>query len=440
MTLLTMSETEITRLQVVVDVNERRLTRAQAGELLELSVRQVQRLVNRYREHGAAGLLSQRRGQPSNRCYPPHFREYVLATVRTLYADFGPTLAAEKLQEVHEIALAVGTLRDWMIADGLWTTRKEQRKRVYQPRRRRECYGELIQIDGSDHHWFEGRGPRCTLLVYIDDATGRLMELRFTESESTFDYFHATRQYLNKHGKPVAFYSDKHSVFRVNKADAKSGNGMTQFGRALHELNIDIICANTSQAKGRVERTNKTLQDRLVKELRLRGIDTMRNANDFAPEFIADFNRRFGRDPLNSKDVHRTLDGEIDMDDVFSWREERTVSNSLTVQHDRVVYLLEPNDTTTELRHKKITIYDYPDGTISLKHQGLPLPYSIFDKVGRVSQGAVVSNKRLGAVLAYVQEEQKKCGLKRSQKAPKRQGQKQFLKQNTRGVNSAAIS
>lgn len=440
MTLLTMSDSEITRLQVIVDVTERRLTRAQAGELLDLGVRQVQRLANLYRAHGAAGLLSKRRGQPSNRRYPAHFREYVLATVRAHYADFGPTLAAEKLHELHDITLAIGTLRDWMIADGLWTTRKEQRKRVYQPRRRRECYGELIQIDGSDHYWFEDRGPRCTLLVYIDDATGRLMELRFTESESTFDYFYATRQYLSKYGKPVAFYSDKHSVFRVNKADATTGNGMTQFGRALHELNIDIICANTSQAKGRVERANKTLQDRLVKELRLRGIDNMRDANEFAPEFIADFNRRFGRAPLNSKDVHRPVDGDIELDDVFAWREERTVSNSLTVQYDRVMYLLEKNDTTPDLRRKKITIYDYPDGTISLKYRGLPLPYSVFDKVGKVDQGAIVSNKRLGAVLAYVQEEQKKHGLKRSQKAPKRNGQRQLLNEKTRSVNSAAIS
>ncbi len=438
MTLLTMSQTEITRLQVIMDVAERRLTRAQAGDLLGLSSRQVQRLVNRYRLEGAAGLMSRKRGVASNRRYPGSLREYTLSLLRAQYADFGPTLAAEKLLECHEIGLSVGTVRQWMIADGLWKTRKEQRSRVYQPRRRRECYGELIQIDGSDHHWFEERGPRCTLLVYIDDATGRLMELRFCASESTFDYFYATREYLANHGKPVAFYSDKHSVFRVNKGDATTGTGMTQFGRALHELNIDIICANTSQAKGRVERANKTLQDRLVKELRLRGIDTPREANAFAPEFIADFNRRFSREPLNPKDIHRPLESDTDLDDVFAWREERTVSNSLTVQYDRVVYLLEPNEQTTPLRRKKVTVYDYPDGTIAIKHRGLPLPYSIFDKVSQVNQGAIVSNKRLGAVLAYAQEEQQKMGYQRSQKAPKRRGQKQVMQDKVRQVNPAS--
>ena len=146
--------------------------------------------------------------------------------------------------------------------------------------------GELIQIDGSEHWWFEGRGPRCTLLVYIDDATSRLMHLQFVESESTFDYFAATRAYLERYGKPVAFYSDKHGVFRVNKKDAVGGDGMTQFGRALHALNIDIICANSSQAKGRVERANGTLQDRLVKEMRLSGIDTIAAGNAFLPAFM----------------------------------------------------------------------------------------------------------------------------------------------------------
>ncbi len=171
-----------------------------------------------------------------------------------------------------------------MSAAGLWQTRKERRSRPLQPRHRRACIGELVQIDGSDHEWFEQRGPRCTLLVYVDDATSRLQELRFAP-ESTFDYFEATRRYLERHGKPVAFYSDKHSVFRVNAKDAKAGDGYTQVGRALSELNIDIICANSPAAKGRVERANQTLQDRLVKELRLRDICTVEAGNAF-PERV----------------------------------------------------------------------------------------------------------------------------------------------------------
>src|ERR1700761_1619566 len=184
--------------------------------------------------------------------------------IRQWYWDFGPTLAAEKLHEDHGVVVGRETLRQWMIADGLWRDRK-QRKRIH--RLRRECVGELVQVDGSEHWWFEDRGPQCTLLVFVDDATSRLMHLQFIESESTFAYFHAARAYLEAWGKPVAFYSDKHGVFRVNHPGALGGDGMTQFGRALHALNIDIICANSSPAKGRVERANKTLQDRLVKEL-----------------------------------------------------------------------------------------------------------------------------------------------------------------------------
>jgi hypothetical protein len=214
-----------------------------------------------------------------------------MATIRERYADFGPTLAAEKLSEVHELSLSRETLRHWMIADGLWLDRKARQRKVYQPRPRRACLGELVQIDGSEHWWFEDRGPHCTLLVDIDDAPSRLMHLKFVESESTFAYFGATREYLEAYGKPVAFYSDKHGVFSINAVGAVQGEGMTRYGRALHELNIEIICANTPQAKGRVERANKTLQDRLVKDLRLQGIGTIEAANRALPAFVADFNR-----------------------------------------------------------------------------------------------------------------------------------------------------
>ena len=221
--------------------------------------------------------------------------------IRECYADFGPTLAGEKLAELHGISLARETLRQWMMADGLWTDRRHRMRPVHQPRHRRECVGELVQIDGSQHWWFEDRGPQCTLLVFIDDATSRLMHLRFVGAESTFDYFEATRAYLERYGKPVAFYTDKHAVFRVNKKDAAGGDGMTQFGRALHALNIDIICANSTQAKGRVERANGTLQDRLVKEMRLRGIDTLAAGNALLPAFMADYNRRFAKPPSTSR-------------------------------------------------------------------------------------------------------------------------------------------
>ena len=211
-----------------------------------------------------------------------------------------------------------------MIAEGLWVDRKQRLKRVHQPRSRRECVGELVQIDGCEHWWFEDRGPQCTLLVFVDDATGRLMHLQFVESESTFSYFHATRAYLEAWGKPVAFYSDKHGVFRVNHEGAIGGDGMTQFGRALDALNIEIICANSSQAKGRVERAHKTLQDRLVKELRLAGASNLAEGNALLPSFMADYNARFAKPAANGKDLHRPLRAGDDLEDAFAWKEERT--------------------------------------------------------------------------------------------------------------------
>jgi hypothetical protein len=298
---------------------------------------------------------------------------------------------------------------------------------VHQPRHRRDCVGELIQIDGSQHWWFETRGPRCTLLVYIDDATSRLMHLQFVETESTFDYFKATRTYLERYGKPIAFYSDKHGVFRVNKTDAVGGDGMTQFGRALDALNIDIICANSSQAKGRVERANGTLQDRLVKEMRLRGIDTIASGNAFLPIFMDAHNARFAKAPFDDRDLHRPLAAHDDLDDAFAWKEERTVSMSLTLQYDKVLFILEPTAITRALARKRVTVVDYPDGRLAIRHNGVDLPYRTFDKRAQVNQAAIVDNKRLGPVLAYIAEKQKELDMSRSTKAPRRRGQNNHM-------------
>ena len=274
-----MSKKEFDRLEVLLGVQSGRLRVADACKLLSLKRRQVFRLLAGLKHGGAASLVSKRRGRPSNNRLPAAYRDLALSLVRDRYADFGPTLAAEKLAAVHGCAISRETLRGWMIAAGLWIDRRHRLPCPHQPRRRRDCCGELVQIDGSEHAWFEDRAEKCTLLAFVDDATSRLMQLRFVASESTFDYFRATRSYLETHGKPVAFYSDKHGIFRVNAKDPAGGDGATQFGRALTELNIDILCANSPQAKGRVERAFGTLQDRLVKELRLAGISTIAAAN-----------------------------------------------------------------------------------------------------------------------------------------------------------------
>src|SRR6201996_2405640 len=267
--LVTLNMRELERLKVIQAIVEMGLKPGRAAERLGLTVRQVERLVTRYRESGAAGLPSRKRGNPGNRKLDEGLALRALTIIRERYADFGPTLACEKLRECHGIRLAKETVRHLMTDAGLWVPRSQRPPKIYQPRARRACLGELVQIDGSDHHWFEDRAPACTLLVYVDDATSRLMQLHFTASESTFSYFKVTRAYLEQHGKPVALYSDRASVFRGTRA-ATTGNGLTQFGRAMYELNIDTICANSSSAKGRVERAHQTLQDRPVKKLRLR--------------------------------------------------------------------------------------------------------------------------------------------------------------------------
>jgi hypothetical protein len=418
-----MSERELTRFEVLRDLEQQRLTITAATELLGLERRQVFRLLKVYRVEGAAGLISKRRGQPSNRTTPAALRTEALRIIRERYWDFGPTLAAEKLGELHGIALGRETVRKWMIADGLWLDRKQRQKRVHQPRGRRECVGELVQIDGCEHWWFEDRGPQCTLLVFVDDATSRLMQLQFVESESTFAYFNATRAYLEAWGKPVAFYSDKHGVFRVNHDGALGGDGMTQFGRALDALNIDIICANSSQAKGRVERAHKTLQDRLVKELRLAGVRTLAEGNALLPAFMADYNRRFAKPPTNAKDLHRPLHTGDDLEDAFAWKEERTVSQALTLQYDKVVFVLMPSEPAKAAIGKRVTVLDYPDGRLSIRYKGVELAYRTIDKLRQVSQADIVENKRLGAALAFIREQQVARAETRSRKAPRRRDQ-----------------
>ena len=421
MAVLSMSDGDLRRLEVLRDLDRGCLPVRAAAQLLGRSERQVWRLLKAFRSDGIAGLISKKRGRPSNRRTAASVRAAAMWIVRHNYADFGPTLAAEKLAGEHGFTFSNETLRKWMIEDGLWLDRRQRQKRVHQPRPRRECVGELVQVDGSEHWWFEERGPQCTLLVFVDDATSRLMHLQFVESESTFAYFHAARAYLEAWGKPVAFYSDKHGVFRVNRPGALGGDGMTQFGRALHALNIDIICANSSPAKGRVERANKTLQDRLVKELRLAGAATLADGNALLPAFMADYNARFAKAPAHNKDLHRPLHAGDDLDDAFAWKEERTLSQALTLQYDKVLFILEPSEQAKAAIGKRVTVVDYPNGRLTIRYRGVDLAYRTFDKLRQVSQAAIVENKQLGAALAFIREQQlRREPEHRSDRAPRR--------------------
>lgn len=431
---------EVNRLRILQDVIDRRLTTRLAAARLDISDRHCRRLLERYRSEGPLSLANKRRGQRGNRQLIPGLAEHALHLIRERYADFGPTLACEKLAELHDVYLAKETVRKLMTQAGLWIPRKLRAPRIHQPRQRRACVGELIQIDGCEHRWFEDRGPACTLLVYVDDATSRLMQLLFVGSESTFTYFEATRGYLERYGKPLAFYSDKASVFRINNKQAAGGDGQTQFGRAMNELNITGICANSSSAKGRVERAHLTLQDRLVKELRLRGISTPEAANAFADQFMADYNRRFAKTPRHDFDVHRPLESDTDLKETFTWREPRKVSKNLTLQYDKMVYLLEDNEQSRRFQGKYIDVWQYPDGTVELRANGSSLPFITYDRLGELDQGAIVDNKRLGRALQMIKLVQDKRDNTRSQALPSLDGQasrrkKSPNKKSQRGLN-----
>ena len=419
--IITMSNKELHRVEILQKLIDKRLIEHEAAKQLGLSIRQIRRLRKAYKADGAIGVVSKKRGNPSNHKYPDSVKELAIAYVKQYYVDFKPTFACEKLSENHGLTISRETLRKWMIDAELWIPKNCRLKRAFQPRNRRECFGELIQIDGSPHDWFEGRAPKCTLLVYIDDATGKLMECQFVKSESTFTYFDSTRRYLEKHGKPVAFYSDKHCVFRINRTGELGGDGVTQFGRALSELNIDIICANTPQAKGRVERVNRTLQDRLIKEMRLMNISNAEQGNKFLPEFMDKFNKKFGIKSIDPKNMHREIMPYEDLNEIFSWQENRTLSKNLTLQYDKALYLIEDSVDNRSLARNKVTVFEYFDGAIKIKCNNRELPYRIFDKIKKVDQGEIVSNKRLGAVLNFIKEKQDKNDEKRSTGAPSRQ-------------------
>ncbi|OUL74541.1 ISNCY family transposase [Paraburkholderia hospita] len=419
-TLVSLNMRELERLKVIQAIVEMGLKPGRAAERLGLTVRQIERLVTRYRESGAAGLPSRKRGNPGNRKLDEGLALRALTIIRERYADFGPTLACEKLRECHGIRLAKETVRHLMTDAGLWVPRSQRPPKIHQPRARRACFGELVQIDGCEHAWFEDRAPACTLLVYVDDATSRLMVLHFTATESTFSYYEATRAYLERHGKPVAFYSDRASVFHVRNRASTAGQGVTQFGRAMYELNIDTFCANSSPAKGRVERAHLTLQDRLVKELRLRGISTVAEANAYAPVFMAAYNARFAKPPRSPFDAHRPLREDEDLDAILTWRVQRKVSDALTVLNDRVIWLLDDTPATRRLIGRYIDVWEYPDGRLEIRADGVALPCVPYDRLAEIDQGAVVGHKRLGHALQVAQALQAQRDSRRTSGSPSR--------------------
>jgi transposase len=402
-----MSQRELSRLEVIQRVCRKSLTQSQAADLLHLSLRHVKRLSQAYRARGASALISKRRGRPSNNRLAPELVSTARELLRRSYYDFGPTLAHEKLVEAHGLALGLESVRQLMIRERLWQPRRARKVVIHQMRERRARCGELIQIDGSPHDWFEGRAPKCTLLVMVDDATSRLMHMQFVEAETTFNYFAAVRSYLGLHGKPRAFYSDKFSVFRVNIPNALSGTGLTQFGRAMKELDIELICAHSPQAKGRVERANQTLQDRLVKELRLRAISTVEAGNAYLPEFIADFNTRFSVSPRTSADAHRPLHGREDLDRLLVLCERRTLSKNLTLSYRNIIYQVVTKRASYTMRGAQVEVRETATGEISIEYKGKVLSYEIYREQER-KQGQVTPSKHIDRALSQPAQRRKR--------------------------------
>lgn len=376
---LAMSSTERDRSHIMRALSKGLLFQREAAERLGLSVRQVKRVLRAWRTSGDAGLVSRQRGRASPRRLEASKRVRIEELLRDKYPDFGATLAAEKLRERDGVAVSRETVRRIQIDLGLARARRRRSARVHGPRERRPRLGELIQIDGSPHDWFEGRGPRCTLIVFIDDATSRLTALRFAPVETAKAYLGALRDHVLGHGVPLAFYSDRHGIFRVNAKEAASGDGLTEFGRVAERLRIELIQATTPQAKGRVERANQTLQDRLIKEMRLRGISDIAAAQGFAGEFIALWNGKFARPARDAADAHRPWTKDVDaLDEALARREERVLSKGLTFSVGGKVHCIKTSGPGTALRGARVTLLHFQDGRMRVDFKNRSLSYTHF--------------------------------------------------------------
>jgi hypothetical protein len=378
-----MSQKEVERISILDKAVNNLIKTTEGAKIIGVSDRHFRRLKNLFRISGVNMIAHKSRGKRSHNAISQQLKKVAMNIVREKYHDFGPTLAQEKLLENHAIELSVETVRQEMIGADIWIPKVKKRANIHQMRERRYQEGELVQIDGSPHKWFEHRAPECDLLVFIDDATGKLLWLEFAESESTESYFKAVKNYLLLHGRPLSFYSDKHSVFRVNTTKVNSAsinddNGETQFGRAMRELKIEMIFANSPQAKGRVERSNQTLQDRLVKELRLLEISSIEEGNKYLPEFMMIFNRKFSVEPKDATNAHRQLLESQKLDEILCIKNTRVLSKNLTAQYRQNTYQidLDPRLEYT-LRKAKIEVIEGLDGQIQLKYKNKNLSYSV---------------------------------------------------------------
>ena len=393
-----MTKQEINRLQIFNKIKDKRLSQTQAAKELNLSIRQIQRLYKSFKTGDIKALVSKKRGMPGNRQLKPSIRRQVIDLITCeMYLGFGPKFMSETIEKKHRLKISKETTRRLMILHQVWAEKKKKIPTLHQQRQRRARFGELTQIDGSPHSWFEDRGDRCTLIVFIDDATGRLY-CKFVESETTHAYMQPAWEYINKYGIPLAFYSDKHAIFRINMPNCNPRDQLTQFGRALKELDIRLLCANSPQAKGRVERANKTLQDRLVKELRINGINTIEQANKFLREtYIEEFNQQFSVLPSSQDNAHRKTEENMDLSHIFCEKNTRKVSKNLELQFENTIYQIKLQKPFHGLINARVTVLKKLDGTLLVKYKDKILPVVEYFK--QPYNGQIVNSKEIDQFL-----------------------------------------
>jgi transposase-like protein len=378
--LITMSQKEVKRYDIIKKAINKELNGSEAAGLLSLTTRHLRRLKKRVDKNGIEGLSHGNRGKPGNRRIPDKESEKIAVLIKRHYPDFGPTLAAEKLEEIHGIKRDTSTVRSIMITEGIWKPKQKKKEKHLAWRQRRASKGELVQYDGSYEYWFEGRAEKCCLLASIDDADSEVWA-RFDEHEGIEPTFNFWRGYIERFGKPFSIYVDKFSTYSMNHKLAKENpDTLTQFGRGMKELNIDVIHAHSAQAKGRVEKLFKTLQDRLIKELRLKNISSIKDANEFLEkEFLPKFNAKFMVEPRSKANLHKKLDkGEKSkLDSIFSRQYQRVVNNDFTVSHKNNYYQLDEYQPVTICKRDKITLEERMDKSIHLRLRGKYLNYKL---------------------------------------------------------------
>lgn len=388
-----MTPKEVNRYAIIKKLINKEINGAHAAGLLHLSVRQTKRLKAKVREQGPEGLIHGNRGRPSNRCIPAEEKQRITKLLHKHYADFNPGFAAEKLDAKHNIKRDPKTVRQIMIEQGLWKPRRSKQQEYRSWRQRKACFGEMEQFDGSYHHWFEDRGPYCCLLASIDDATGIPIKAKFALDEGVFPVFDFWKEYLEKNGKPYSIYLDKFSTYKMSQQVAQENHDiLTQFQRAMQELQIETITAHSCQAKGRIERLFKTFQNRLIKEMRLANISTIEQGNQFLEKvFLPQYRARYAVEPRSKANLHKPLSKKerANLDAIFSRQSFRTIRNDFTLSFNKQWHQLLKEQPVTICKKDKVAVEERSDGTVHFRLRGRYLNYQVLPERPRKAKAEI---------------------------------------------------